>query len=260
MVQPLTKRRSNGELYTRRPSVEAQIDAALKLDLATLRRRLEIVDRQATNYLGSECLVHLIREAMRTGNQDRISPSLPVLLDRCEANLRKKIPEGVFFDAARVRDEILSQFSELLAEDGTGTNPNELDFFEVSFNQAFRAFRIDLIQKEKNRLEHSPPLPRLRADDKEESDADLLARLSQAARTPATQESHVFFSELWEAIYALPPEERRAVVLCCVMGYREESQDPEIVTAATLCKCSGRTIRNRLARAAVKLTKFKENS
>jgi DNA-directed RNA polymerase specialized sigma24 family protein len=63
---------------------------------------------------------------------------------------------------------------------------------------------------------------------------------------------------LWAAINKLPEDERRAVILVHVMGYEEESIDPAKVTAATLCGCRGRTIRNRLTRAAKKLSTFKE--
>ena len=258
MVRPLTKRRSNGELYTRPRVVEAQIDEALKLDLTALRHRLEISDRQTSGYLRPECLVHLIREAMRTGDQDRISPVLSEFLRRCEANLLTKIPDSVFFDAESVREEVLGRFSELVASDGNGANPDELDFFEVRFNLAFRTFRIDLVKKEKKRLKHIASLPLPSADEQGESSEDVLARLSEAARIPATQESNVFLLELQEAIDALPPEERQAVGLS-LMGYKEESQDPDAVTVATLCKCSGRTIRNRLTRAAAKLKQFKED-
>ena len=38
-----------------------------------------------------------------------------------------------------------------------------------------------------------------------------------------------------------------------------ESDDPAEETAATRCDCTGRTIRNRLTRAATKLARFKED-
>lgn len=257
MARPLTKCRSNGEVYIRPPTVEAAIDEALMLDSAALKRQLEIADRQKPGYFCSECLVHLIRETVRSGDQTKVNLVLPVLLLRCEANLRAKIPNGALPDAESLREEVLGQFSEMFASDGTGDNPNELDFFEVRFNRAFRTFRIDLVDKEINRLKNVSPLPAPSVDD--ESYDDVLARLSEAMRVPATQERALFLADFWEAINTLPPDECRAVVLCHVMGYKEESKDPDEVTAATLCNCSGRTIRNRLARAAAKLKRFKED-
>ena len=259
MVRPLTKRQLNGELYTRPPTVEAQIDEALKLDLAMLKQRLEITDSKTVGYLRSECLVHLIREAVRTSDSDRVNLVSPTLFLRCETILKKKISDSELFDAESLRDDILGQFGEMLASSETGTDPDELDFYEIRFNQAFRTFRLDLVRKEENYLKRFFPFPSSSGGEQEEDDEDILARLSDAARIPDTQESSVFLSEIWEAIMALPAEELRAVILCHVMGYKVESQDPNEVTAATLCNCSGRTIRNRLAQAATKLARFKED-
>ena len=259
MARPLTKRQLNGELYTRPPTVEAQIDEVLKLDLAMLKQRLEIIDRKAASYLRSECLVHLIREAKRAGDNDRTALVLPVLLLRCETILQKKIPDSELFDAESLRDEVLGQFGEMIASDGADTDSNELDFYECRFNYAFRTFRIDLVDEEINRLKKPSSLPSPSIGEQEEIAEDALAWLSDAVRIPVTQESNVFLSEIREAIMALPAEECQAVVLCHIMGYKIESQDPNEETAATHCNCSGRTIRNRLARAAAKLVRFKED-
>jgi DNA-directed RNA polymerase specialized sigma24 family protein len=43
------------------------------------------------------------------------------------------------------------------------------------------------------------------------------------------------------------------------MGYAEEADDPAKRTAATICGVTGRTIRNRLTRAAATLSRFKED-
>ena len=260
MVRPLTKRRSNGELYTRPPAVETQIDEALDLDLAALRQRLKITNHRNSGYLRSECLVHLIREAMRTSNSDRSDLALPVLLLRCEATLKNKIPDNELSNAEDLRDEILGQFGEMLASDGTGANPEELDIYEIRFNLAFRTFYLDSVKQEENYRKRLFLLPSPSdAGEEEESDEDVLARLSDAAKIPATQESRVFLLEVWKPFMALPEEELQAVIFCRVMGYKIESEAPNEVTAATLCNCSGRTIRNRLVRAAMKLARFKED-
>ena len=85
-----------------------------------------------------------------------------------------------------------------------------------------------------------------------------LPRVSEAFRTAPTQEGELVLSELHDVILGLPADERDAVVFVHMLGYQEESDDPEIVTAATRCDCALRTIRNRLTRAAAKLTPFKE--
>ena len=122
------------------------------------------------------------------------------------------------------------------------------DFYECRFNAAFGALRIDAVRRELKRLKQTaePPGP----GEEREPDAheeDVSVRLFEAVRTR-------------KAINALPPDERKAVVLCHVYGFKVESADPDEVTVATLCKCTGRTIRNRLSRAAARLSELKEDA
>lgn len=258
MARPLTKVDDDDDPLERPAAIEAEIDAALQLSQPDLRARLAIRDRQGLDHLRSETLVHLVRHGRRTGDQSLISLVLPVLLGRCEANLLIKVADGRLSEAATIREDILGAFSELFASDGTGANPDELDFFECKFNRAFRFFRIDIVRREIARLEHVAQMPEPVEDGQPQSHDDVFARVSEAFRSPATQESDAFRVELHDAILALPPDERDAVILVHVMGYLEESKDPDKETAATRCRCEGRTIRNRLTRAAKKLARFKE--
>ena len=258
MVRPLTKYRKNGEVYTRPKNVEDEIAEAVTLEQAALKRRLQILNRDVPDYLRSECLVHLVREAIRTENQGRINLVLPRLLSRCEAILRAKLSNDEFPDAESLREEILGEFSEMLASEAAGKHSNELDFYEIRFNLAFRTFRIALVRAERNRTKNVMGLPEPSMGSGEENYDEVLARLSREMQIPATQESAVSLREIYEAIKALPADERDAFIHCQVMGYKVESEDPGQITAAILCNCSGRTIRNRLARAAAKLKPFKE--
>src|SRR5919198_27953 len=212
MARSLTKHTGNGDRYARPTNIEAVIDAALALDWPALHQHALVRDRRSTDYLPSECLVHLIRKAHRDHHETIRDQLLAILLGRCEATLAAMLPDGRVPNAAYLRDEVLGRLGELFAEDGTGDNPDELDYFEVRFNAAFAALRTDL-----------------------------------------------FLNQLSQAIYTLPPEERDAVILCHIMGYAEEADDPAKRTAATICGVTGPTIRNRLTRAAAKLSRFKED-
>lgn len=258
MARPLTKSGDKGPLI-RPKAIEAQIDEAIALDLSALRVRLVITDRQHPQHLRSETLVHLVRHARRVGDQVLIGAALPVLLGRCEANLLVKVPDGQLPEAASVREEILGQFSELFASDDHGAAPDELDFYECKFNRAFRFFRIDIVRQEIARLKPAVDLPQPTDEEDADPREDVFARVSEAFQSPATQESIAFRSELEDAILALPTDERDAVILVHALGYQEESDDPDEETAATRCNCTGRTIRNRLKRAAAKLSRFKED-
>ena len=117
-----------------------------------------------------------------------------------------------------------------------------------------------MIDRELRVVNQNADLPEHGDVDEPDAYEDAFARVSDAFRTPATQQSTLFLEGLWEAINALPPNQRRAVLLVHVLGYDEESDHSKKVTAATLCSCTGRTIRNRLSRAAEKLARFKEDA
>jgi len=259
MAPPLTKKKPNGKLYTRPATIETAISVAIQLDLATLCQRTWVSNPCSPDFLPLECVVYLIREAWRRRDEKTMNALMAPLLARCEAILNAKISDGMFHNAAEIRENILSEFSLLFVEDGSGDHIDELDFFECRFNRAFRFFRINFVRSEKARSQHLEPLPAQEEPSGASTDEETFARLSEAFRTPATQLDDVFRNDLQKAIDNLPPDERKAVVLCHVLGLGEESDDPSVTTAATLCEVTGRTIRNRLSRAAVKLSKFKKD-
>ena len=165
-------------------------------------------------------------------------------------------------DAASLRQEILDDLTELFVTDGMGDFPNELDFYECRFNKAFRALRIDAVRRETRRRNRGiavVDLPPSEAASEPDAYEDAFARVSDSFKLLPTQEWDVFREPFVKAIEALPADERDAVILVHVLGYKEESENPEEETAATRCNCTGRTIRNRLTRAAAKLSRFKED-
>ncbi len=262
MARPLTKTKGGGGLYARPIAVGTQIDEAVCLSRSELQTRLLIADRNAPGYLRSECLVYLVRQGRRSDDQQLMSAVLPVLLGRCEANLLVKVPDGGMTDAASLRQEILEDLTDLFVTDGTGALPDELDFYECRFNKAFRALRIDAVRRDVRRRKRGITvidLPPSEAASEPDGYEDAFARVSHAFKILPTQEWDVFREPFVKAIEALPADERDAVILVHVLGYKEESEDPEKETAATRCNCTGRTIRNRLTRAAAKLSRFKED-
>ena len=151
MVRPLTKRTKKGGLYVRPPAVETAIRAALRQDWTTLGRRLEITDTRSPEHLSSECLVHLVRDASRKGDERRMNAILLVLLGRCEAILKTKIPNWEP-GASEMREEVLDRFTDVLARGCVGERSDELDFYECRFNQALQALRFDVVDRVSRRL------------------------------------------------------------------------------------------------------------
>lgn len=257
MAAPLTKTTAKGVAYARPPNVEAQIDEAVLLSPAELKNRLRFNEPEA-GFLRSETLVHVLRLGMATSSMDTFNAVLPVLLKRCERTLWQKISISKFPTAEALREDILGEFSELLASNGQGDIPDELDFYECRFNLAFRAFYIDRVNKEIPHLGRFAEIESAEDLDEAVGDSEMLKDL---ATTPHhdTPEARFRMQQLLEAIEALPVKERNAMTLVHIMGFKEESEDPDEETAATKCKCTGRTIRNRLASAQAKLARFQED-
>jgi DNA-directed RNA polymerase specialized sigma24 family protein len=263
MAQPLQKTKRSGTLYVRPPEIEAAIDAALAQDRKTLCSRAKIRNRNAQHYLPSECLVHLIRHARRQGEGQGRDALLSLLLARCAVNLLHTVLESEVDSARELREDILGDFAELFAIDGSLADKHHLDFFEARFNLAFRSFRITRVRPALERQNMEMFL----AEDGEELPASdvgvddhVLNRLAAMQSAHDNPEKQLFRKQIHDAIKALPRHERNAVVLCRLMGFKEESEDPREQTAATLCGVTGRTIRNRLTRALAKLSNLKEHA
>ena len=262
MARRLTKTRVGGELYKRPALVEDQIDKVLRLSQSELKSHLLITNRISSGYLRSECLVHLVRKGRRSNDQKLMSTVLPVLLQRCEANLVATVPDGLVPDSENLRQSILEDLTDLFISDGMGEIPDELDIYEIRFNLAFRTLRIDAVRKaerRQNRAIEEINLSPSKDSDMTNPDEDTFARMLDTFKVLPTQERDIYSEQLANEIEKLPCEEQKALILVHILGYKVESVDAKEETAATLCNCSGRTIRNWLASAAKKLSRFQED-
>lgn len=246
MARPLSKKD-----LTRPPGIERKIDVALTQDWATLSRRARDTHPQSGDFLPSECLVHLIRDAIRSG-EDRIARVLmPQLLKRAEANLERTVLDSRMRDAESVRHEVLSNLAMMFTQDGTEGHEDELDFYECKFLRALRFLRIDHVRKALSERKELTDLPE--ADDGEAAlDDEMLARLSRMASVSPSQEDRLYLPQVIKALDKLPPDQKRAVVLRRIIGHTEEQ-------AAKICKVDKRTIRYRLAAADKQLKTLKED-
>ena len=252
MARPLLKKNEKGVL-TRPPGIEAKIDAALTQDWVTLSRRARVIDPQSSDFLPSECLVHLSRDAIHRGD-DRVARVLmQQMLNRAEANLLRTVPDTRMRDAESVRQEILSSLMMLFTQDGSEGHEDELDFYECKFLRALRLLRIDHVRKALASRRELTDLPEASNEQGETTlDDEMLARLSRMASIGPSQEDRLYLPEVIKALDKLPPDQKRAVVLRRIIGHTEEQ-------AAKICKVNKRTIRYRLAAADKQLRSLKED-
>lgn len=252
MARPLLKKNGKGVL-TRPSGIEAKIDAAIAQDWAVLSQRARAVDPGSPDFLPTECLVHLSRDAIRRGD-DRVARVLmQQLLNRAEANLLRTVPDTRMRDAEGVRQEILSSLMMMFTQDGSEGHEDELDFYECKFLRALRFLRIDHVRKALASRKELTDLPEASNDQGEAMlDDEMLARLSRMARIGPSQEDRLYLPEVIKALDKLSPDQRRAVVLRRIIGHTEEQ-------TANICEVDKRTIRYRLAAADKQLRKLKED-
>lgn len=249
----------DGAPYTRPAAVEASIDEALSQDIETVLQRAVIRRPGQPGYMSLESLLHLAREARLKGDKKAENTLLVPLLTRVEALLMKSIPDGGRADAEEIRQDILSSFCELFALVGTKLDATRLDYFEIRFHDALAALRFARLRKEGKRQKLFADL----ADEKDDEGNPLdeeaaLAKLSKAAQCPARQENLVYLAQVGRFLATLSPENREAVTLVAIEGYKIESEDPEEETAATICGVTGRAIRKRLKKVATQLKNFQQ--
>lgn len=252
MARPLTRvNKKTGKTYTRPAEVEAQIDRVLALGFAEALRRAKVIDRASPDYLYSECLVHLVRETMRTGRDREGEAFLLQLLERCRANLRGTIQEDGVPNAQQLRDEILQHLAMMFAEDAV-EGSTWLDYYECRFNGAFRALRIDFYNHEVGQANRIVP-------DTSESGEDIEADIDGEdgsmpnSSIPSQLDDHVYARQVADFLKTLPPDEYQAVVLCRLMNLTQKE-------AARRLGASVKTIYNRLTRADLKLARIKEDA
>lgn len=254
MVRSLTKLRSDGTPYTRPAEVERQITRALTQDVKTLATRAAL-DRSSPNHLSSECLVYLIREGRRTNNDSLMSALIPMLLQRCEACLLKRVSDRGFSNAGDIRQSILDDLVDVFLHP---TREDQLDFYECRFNRAFQALRVDAIRRRRRPREvpASQCGPATAQAGEPDGYPGILGTLASKPDTFGVEER----AELLRLVEELLDADERQALALRHMGYPVESENPGTTTIATLCGVSGRTIRTRLAKAEAKIAQLREEA
>lgn len=261
MARPLNKKMDEGGFYTRRPEIEACIDEALVQSPERVLRRAAIRNVRDPDYMPMECLLHLMREARLNKDKSSESKLYVHFMSRCEARLKRAIPDGSRTDAGSLRDEVMFRFNLLFARVGTNEDSTALDYYEVNFNQAFQFLWWKQVRKDNARKKIFVDIAEEMDEDGRPLDTEnTLAKLSEAARSPAQQDNYVYLGQVGKFLATLSSADRETIRLVLVEGYTIESDDPDEITAAKILGVGRRAINKRLAKVAAALRKFQQES
>ena len=256
MVRALKKRKKSGQPYTRPAAIEHSIAMVLRQGPVTWIARTAISDQRSDQYLAPEVVVHLIRHTLHMGDDATANRLLQKFAERVTRQLERCVKESSTFSANAVRDEALSRFLELFADDLREPEDGVLDFYEVRFNKALATLRAEVIRFERLRTGKAESLSAPEPHDAGEEEREPVEPpdLSPEADVFAFAQN----AELWRLIQALPPDERGAVLWKYYDDLETESTDPAKETVASRAGVSGSEIRSRLRAAYASLKKQME--
>lgn len=243
LIEPLRKRRPDGELYARLSDIEAKLEDLNLLGRIEIARRCAVEDPQIPDYLPSECLVHLVR-AHRSKPFDEHSEVLfKALMERVLLGL----PEAVSKDGTRerltdsnLRDEVQHRFLAMLMRD-RHQYVDALDIFEIRFQKALKALRVDVKRKVGGQ---DNPLETIELDPETGELAEKVERAAGSFDGLDWDKSvdRDSLLALDKAIDALP-DLQKAIIEMDRKGIPVESKEPNVVNISNALRKTPKTIR-----------------
>jgi hypothetical protein len=239
LAKPLRAITKDGRRYTRRPDVEAEIDRSIGQPLEVIRQRLLVASAQSPDYLNSECVMHLLREAFEQDDSERAGVLYDHLMRRVERIVYAKVDGRL--NVGDIYDAVAHDLNLLLTQ-----RLSSLDYYEVNFSAAVRKNYLTKISHARNSPNSVAFDEQIRKPDPMSSEGHHEERSAQEIDFAA-------------AIRELSPSERKAFVHVVLHRHKIESKDPSEPTAANVCGVSGRMIRKYLDSAKRKLATHLEN-
>lgn len=250
-LRPLTRRRKDGQVYSREARTEEQIQALCALSEPARRGRLAVGDRHAPDFVCEEALVYCLRAYHRAGDDDFAWQIAERLVDRTTGHVRRQI-ERWRLSSDDADDCVRDLFTVLL--EAVFDNDPAGEFWEVRFWVCLDRRLWNLLEKQ----QAATDLVRGSGESAASDDADTATGDEPLLRVPDSKLGPDRLAELNEALALLTENERLALFLCRVEGWPEESDDPARVSAAKVLGVTGRSVRNYLRRAETKLRAYQE--
>lgn len=250
-VQPLTHCSSTGEVYQRTAAVHSQIKAALTLTSSKVVERARIADHDSPDYFQEECLVYLIREFRRRGDERLVNDLSVILIDRCKNMIYGRLQAlGQLGVEDAFNDVILDLFAPIL-----DLGSDRGDFLQVRFGLALKSLIIGVynryVKGMKKEAENTVPLSST-AGHEPEGDDDVRngVQLDDLTDPSIPMEQRLLYRE---GLSMLREPYRTAFILRYYEGWQIDAKDPSVPTLSRYFKKSPRTLQTWLALAEERL-------
>lgn len=243
LIAPLKKRGLDDKLYTRQPSIEVRLVELGALTRDKIAALATVQDEESPEYLPSECLVCLVRQH-RAEPFDEFSEAIfKALMERVLRGLPQAVSlygDKEWLRESNVRDEARARFVELLMKDRL-EYVEALDVYEVRFQMALKALRVD-VQRKLGRRENQ--LESMEADPET---GEIAEKVERAAGMFDPLDSHPlddsnYRLRLDKAIDDLP-RLQKAIIEMIRKGIPIESKDADVVNISSTLGKTPKTIR-----------------
>lgn len=253
-IEQLRKRKTSGELYTRRSPIIDLIATSLAWSFDDLLDRAAIRDRRNDKYVPSEVLIYHLRQTKSDNSDGRFVALYNILRDRIEAACprpNRQVADKIYEDArtAEIRDATVDHVTELMFTDRQGYD-EQLDIYEVVFDKAVRSAHITKLRKVNRRENATEEVEDTVTGEVRAVVEAALDRYKKAGLT--AEEDFDYRIHLRRAIDALPKDEQEVIDLMLADIPIETSKDGE-PSIAELLGCVEKTVRNRRDRAFAKI-------
>jgi DNA-directed RNA polymerase specialized sigma24 family protein len=225
-VQPLTHCNSAGEVYQRTAAVHLQIEAALTLTSSQLVERARIADHHSPDYFQEECLVYLIREFRRRGDERIVNDLSEILICRCKNMIYGRLQAlGLQSIDDASNDVILDLFASIV-----DLGSDRGDFLQVRFGLALQRLIIGVYNLRVRRIkatQNNVPLSSIAGYESEvDDDIRNSVPLDDVADPSISMEQRMLYQE---GLSSLKEPYRTAFILRHYGGWQIDAKDPVVL-------------------------------
>ena len=184
------------------------------------------------DYVPSECLLYFIRRnpTQQQGN---------IYFKKLYELLAQRILRSCLATQSSIQTEVLGKFAELLALD-CKDYAEQLDFYEIRFNQALKSLRLD-VERKISRYQDKITALEDKITGQPKLEAEYAAGSFEQLYIKALEEED-YRLRLYAAINSLPVDQRR-IIHMLLQEIPIDSKNPDVVTISKALGKSEKTIR-----------------